>query len=222
MIPHIEKLRIARGFFCVGLDSKLTIDRGRGGARAPERKGVPNDPYARDARAREVSRVSVNWRLAKWRDQGALLTAWARRGLTQEEIARRMGVSRKTLQRWIREYAWIREPLQRGREIVDAEVENALLKRALGCVVIEKKYGMPSIRPEDLEEGETPAPILLGVTEKEIPPDPRSAMFWLTNRMPEAWKNRIEETEKQTEPIQIVIQAPTEEPGRSNARGAQK
>ena len=155
----------------------------------------------------------ANWRLQKWQDprNQTLLEAWARRGMTQAEIAQRMGVAQKTLQRWLREYAFIREPIQTGKEYIDAQVENALLKRALGCVVTEKKYGIPTVRAEEPEDAEEErGPVLLAVTEKEIPPDPRSAMFWLTNRMPETWKAKIDEPEKTTEPIQIVIKTPEE------------
>lgn len=60
------------------------------------------------------------------------LEGWARDGLTDEQIAHNMGISRETLSQWRKKYSDISDTLKRGKEIVDIQVENALLKRALG------------------------------------------------------------------------------------------
>lgn len=57
---------------------------------------------------------------------------WARSGLTEEQIAHNMGIRRETLIDWKRKYPNISNTLKKGKEVVDIEVENALLKRALG------------------------------------------------------------------------------------------
>lgn len=61
-----------------------------------------------------------------------LLGGWARDGLTDEQIAHNMGISRSTLNEWKKKYPDISDTLKRGKEIVDIQVENALLRRALG------------------------------------------------------------------------------------------
>lgn len=66
-------------------------------------------------------------------EEGLLqLEAWARNGLTDEQIAANMGIAPKTLYRWKERYPQIMQSLKRGKAIVDIQVENALLKRALG------------------------------------------------------------------------------------------
>ena len=60
-----------------------------------------------------------------------LLKGWARDGLKDAQIARNMGITTKTLYEWKRAYSDICEALKRGKEVVDYEVENALLKAAL-------------------------------------------------------------------------------------------
>lgn len=60
------------------------------------------------------------------------LAAWARDGLTNEQIANNVGITATTLYEWINRYPEISEALKRGKAIVDIVVENALLKRALG------------------------------------------------------------------------------------------
>lgn len=115
-------------------------------------------------------------------EEGLLkLEDWARKGLTDEQISYNMGITAKTLYEWKKKYSNICESLKKGKEVVDIQVENALLKRALGYSYVEtkikKEYG------EITEE--------INVT-KEIPPDPTSAIFWLKNRRPEQWREKRE------------------------------
>lgn len=60
------------------------------------------------------------------------LEGWARSGLTDKEIAKNMGVGYSSLKSWKVKYPAIGQALAKGKEVVDFEVENALLKRALG------------------------------------------------------------------------------------------
>lgn len=60
------------------------------------------------------------------------IEGWARDGLTDEQIAHNMGINVATLYAWKKKYDEISETLKRGKEVVDREVESALLKRALG------------------------------------------------------------------------------------------
>lgn len=60
------------------------------------------------------------------------IEGWARDGLTDEQIAHNVGVRRETLYDWKKKYPNISNALKKGKEVVDREVENALLKRAKG------------------------------------------------------------------------------------------
>ena len=103
------------------------------------------------------------------------LEAWARDGLTDEQIASNMGIATGTLYTYKNKYSEIDEALKRGKEVVDIQVENALLKRALGYTYDEVTY----------EYGEE----IKRVT-KEVQPDTTAQIFWLKNRKPEAWRDR--------------------------------
>ena len=60
-------------------------------------------------------------------EEGLLqLEAWARNGLTDEQIAANIGISRSTLNEWKKKYSDISDTLKRGKEIVDIQVENAI------------------------------------------------------------------------------------------------
>lgn len=69
----------------------------------------------------------------KWleKENLILLEGWARDGLTDEQIAERMGISTTTLYRWKSEHREIWESLKKGKEVIDYQVENALLQKAL-------------------------------------------------------------------------------------------
>ena len=68
-----------------------------------------------------------------------LVEAWARDGLTEEQIAHNMGITRETLRVWKNKFPAISSALKKGKEVVDIEVENALLKKAMGYNVEVKK-----------------------------------------------------------------------------------
>lgn len=113
----------------------------------------------------------------KWLESESLtlLEGWARDGLTDEQIAKNMGITRKTLSEWKCKYSDIGDTLKKGKEVVDIEVENALLKRALG-------YRYDEITLEDGIETKR--------VTKEVVPDTTAQIFWLKNRRPDKWRDK--------------------------------
>ena len=65
------------------------------------------------------------------KDKLILLEGWARNGLSMEQIAKNVGVAKKTLYEWQKKESSISNALKKGREVVDFEVENALYKSAM-------------------------------------------------------------------------------------------
>lgn len=112
----------------------------------------------------------------------ALLEGWAREGLTDEEIAGKIGIARKTLYDWKKKYSNISSALKNGKEVVDFKVEQALLKRALGFKVTVRKP-MKVRRDEHYDEIE--------YVDEELfyPPDTTAQIFWLKNRKRGTWTN---------------------------------
>ena len=56
---------------------------------------------------------------------------WVRNGATDEEIAKRLGVSRDSLIEYKKEFSEFSDILRKGKEYIDGQVENALLQNAL-------------------------------------------------------------------------------------------
>ena len=81
-------------------------------------------------------------------DNLILLEGWARDGLTDEQIAKNMGVSASTLYEWKKRFLEISESLKKGKEVVDYEVENALLKSALEGNTTAQIYWLNNRKPD--------------------------------------------------------------------------
>lgn len=100
---------------------------------------------------------------SKWeevKEKLVLIEGWAREGFTNKQIAEKLGINPDTLYQYQKKYPEFSETLKKGKEVVDYQVENALLKSAL--------------------EGNITAQI-----------------FWLKNRKPQQWKDKVEKEEKQ-------------------------
>ena len=105
----------------------------------------------------------------------------ARDGLTDEQIAENIGIRRETLYDWKKKYPNISNALKKGKEVIDRQVENALLKRALGYKYIETTKELTDLG--------------LTVTKqvtKQVAPDTTAQIFWLKNRKPQEWRDKKE------------------------------
>lgn len=124
-------------------------------------------------------------------EEGLLqLESWARDGLTDEQIASNMGITRKTLSEWKTKYGDICDTLKRGKAVVDIQVENALLKRALG-------YSYDEVTRERVLDYDPSTGQVVGshmeitkTVKKEVQGDTTAQIFWLKNRRPEQWRDK--------------------------------
>jgi len=82
-------------------------------------------------------------------DDGLLLiAAWARDGLTNEQIANNVSISRETLNQWRNKYPSISDALKKNKEIADIEVENALYRKALCGDIVAQIFWLKNRRPD--------------------------------------------------------------------------
>ncbi|MGF3075727.1 helix-turn-helix domain-containing protein [Facklamia sp. P12955] len=111
-------------------------------------------------------------------EEGLLeIEGWARDGLTDRQISHNIGVSEQTLNNWKKKYPSIFESLKKGKAVVDRQVENALLKNALGYKYTEE---MVTNKGEVVE------------VKKYAPPNTTAQIFWLKNRKPKEWRDKRE------------------------------
>lgn len=132
---------------------------------------------------RKGGEVVAKGKYEEWLTEDGLLKleGWAHDGLTDEQIAEKIGIRRPTLYDWKKKYSDISDALKRGKEVVDRQVENALLKRALG-------YEFKEITQKLTEDGMR----VTKVITKQQAPDTTAQIFWLKNRKPEEWRDKKE------------------------------
>lgn len=120
-----------------------------------------------------------------------LLEGWARNGLTDEQIAKNMGISVKTLFNWKTTYLPILHALKKGKEVVDTEVENALLQKALGMTkTVQKPIKLKEVKYDNGKRVSEKERIEYAEEEVFIPPDTTAQIFWLKNRRPDKWRDK--------------------------------
>jgi transcriptional regulator with XRE-family HTH domain len=120
----------------------------------------------------------------KYREHMVGAVKWmAAYGLTDEEIATELGISRKTLCEWKKKHPEFAEALRGGKYLADAQVEDALFTRALGYEYEETERRLNK-RTGRLEATK--------ITTKKVEPSTTAQIFWLKNRRPDRWRDKQE------------------------------
>lgn len=88
---------------------------------------------------------------SKWeqvKNKLILIEGWAREGLTDEQISNNLGIALSTFYDYKDKHSEFSESLKKGKEIVDYEVENALLQSALKGNVTAQIYWLNNRKPK--------------------------------------------------------------------------
>ena len=123
----------------------------------------------------------------------ALAEVLAKKGLTDEEMAKELGIHVSTLYAWKRQYEAFSKAVHSGGESIDERVENALLKRAIGYDLRLHKQVVVGGALEDAEY------------DVHIAPEPGAALNWLKNRRPEKWRDKQPEGQGNESRLNIVL-----------------
>ena len=126
----------------------------------------------------------------EWLTPDGLLTVegFARDGLTDEQIAQKIGIGMTTFYRWQEQYRDFRDAIKKGKAPVDVQVENALLKRALGYT--EEETITEIVEQQDGRKKKQVRKVM-----RIFPPDTTAQIFWLKNRRPDRWRDKIEQVQ---------------------------
>ena len=114
-------------------------------------------------------------------------------GATDKQMANFFDVSEVTLNAWKKNYPEFVKSLKAGKLDADSKVVKSLFKRACGMTVMEEKA---------LADG------TIVQLMKELPPDATSCIFWLKNRQPDKWREKVDDNgavEKLSETIQSLV-----------------
>lgn len=103
-----------------------------------------------------------------------------RLGATDKELADFFGVKEATINQWKLDHPAFSDSLKEGKYLADAEVASKLFKRATG-------YS----HPEDKIFNDNGSAMVVP-TMKHYPPDTTACIFWLKNRQPAKWRDKVE------------------------------
>ena len=117
----------------------------------------------------------------------------AKLGKIEDDIAAAMGIHVSTLRDWKKKFPEFSVALKIGKSEADTAVENSLFKRAMGYTYEELKIVNDGERVEK--------------TVKQVAPDTTAQIFWLKNRKPDEWRDKVhqEVTGKDGTPIEITV-----------------
>ena len=111
----------------------------------------------------------------------------ASKGVIDSEIAFNIGVAYSTFREWVKIHPKLSAVLKIHKQVADEKVELSLYQRAMGWEYTEetkeRKYNV------DTDEYEM---ILTKTVKKQVLPDTTAMIFWLKNRKPDEWKDRVE------------------------------
>ncbi len=117
-------------------------------------------------------------------------------GATNEELADFFEVSIATVYRWIAQNPKFSVAVRVGKEAADERVKRSLYHKALGYTYEAEKVVIADGQP-------------VKVTYREhVPPSDTAAIFWLKNRIPAEWRDRVVHACDPEQPL-IPKQEPT-------------
>jgi hypothetical protein len=123
-----------------------------------------------------------------------ILFYWmAKSGLILEQIAKEIGVSAPTIDRWVAAHPELRDAMKPAKDFVDNLVEGSLLKRALGYDYDEVTRERVAVKFEVQGGQVVPVKWAMSVTKrvrKHFPGDVGAQAFWLKNRC--GWRDKID------------------------------
>lgn len=135
---------------------------------------------AKDGR-RAKAAPSKGGRPSSYRPEfAALARKFCSLGAIDKDLAEAFGVSEQTVNAWKKAHPEFLEALKAAKEEADAKVERSLFERATG-------YRHAAVKIMQYEG----APVIVPYTEI-YPPDPASMIFWLKNRRPDLWREKVE------------------------------
>ena len=116
--------------------------------------------------------------------------------MTDAQIAGNIGIAVQTLYEWVRRFPSLSDALKTGKAPVDQEVENALLKSALGFEYEETVTEIYE-QPDGTQRKQTK------IFKRYSPPSNTAQIFWLKNRRPAKWRDK-QDISGTFEPVQII------------------
>ena len=126
------------------------------------------------------------------------LRRYAEDGMSDAEIAERVGLKPSRLRAWRKKYPELERAIELGRANADFAVVEAIYKKATGyTVALNKtvKLKRSDFDPETGKKIRDYEELATAVDESHVPADIRAGLFWLKSRQPSRWGGKTGESE---------------------------
>lgn len=120
-----------------------------------------------------------------------LVKKWRADGAGIDEIADKLGVARSTVFKYQEKYEDFADALKKGKEIVDAEVENSLKKECIGYYYEETTTTTSAVIDERTGQVTDFKKVETKTTKRYARPSVSAIAYYLNNRVSDKWRNRI-------------------------------
>lgn len=126
------------------------------------------------------------------------IRAWLEAGLTERQIAKNVGVSKATFETYKHKYPDFLALIKKGRATLVREVENALVKRALGFEYVEISTEIKDDDGRDIHS--------IKKVTKYYPPDVGACAILLKNKDRENWSDNPQMIELRRQMLELEKQ----------------
>ena len=122
-----------------------------------------------------------------------IVKGWARDGLNDEEIFKKIGISKQTFYHWIKVFPDFHDAIKAGRQPVLVKVEDTFFDKKLQGYYVDEEVTEKTVQKD--AHGD-----VVGIIEHKrinkryIPPDTTAMIFYMKCRMPEKYNDRISVT----------------------------
>lgn len=133
----------------------------------------------------------------QWQDNGelanvlTLIKKWREDGAMLEEIAEKLGISKTSFYKYQKIHAEFADALKRGKEVADAEVEQSLKKECVGYYYDETTTTRTALVDEETGQITNILKVETKTIKRYARPSSTAIAYYLNNRLPDKWKNRI-------------------------------
>ena len=128
------------------------------------------------------------------------ISGWAKEGLTDEELAEKLGIARQTIYVWKGKYPEFAEAIKTGATEANGEILNSAFRQACGYTTKVKEIVKTKVERIDPQTGRLIREEKVEVVEvdKYFEPNPQMTKFMLMNRLPEKYKDKPVAAEDKT------------------------
>ena len=102
------------------------------------------------------------------KDKLILVEGWARDGLTDEQISKKLGIAYSTFREYKKAHSALSAALKNGKEVVDYEVESALYKAALNGNVTAMIFWLKNRKPDRWKDRKEQQEIDIAKREQDL------------------------------------------------------